>query len=230
MYKRQQLSVKDITVCCGNLLSEKKEAVKYIWNTLLKESKITPTWKNIISYWLEFKFTHSLLDYIETHIEDLICADSQCIGCDFFQEFIGTEISDNAFEVLLPYINVKSADIEINSVKETKVLLMIGCRYLEFTVKRYTEIKELFPGQGVEFILTNQEEYLALIHEIPMDSNLLEQLLLSNRLETKTAQSLLDNYGTKYMTDSIATNLQNMGISISLDIFKVAWNLSLIHI
>lgn len=222
--EHEQLSVKDITVCCGNLLSEKKEAVKYIWNTLLKESKITPTWKNIISYWLEFKFTHSLLDYIETHIEDLICADSQCIGCDFFQEFIGTEISDNAFEVLLPYINVKSADIEINSVKETKVLLMIGCRYLEFTVKRYTEIKELFPGQGVEFILTNQEEYLALIHEIPMDSNLLEQLLLSNRLETKTAQSLLDNYGTKYMTDSIATNLQNMGISISLDIFKVAWN------
>ena len=150
-------------------------------------------------------------------------ADSQCISDDFIRGFIGAKIADGAFETLLPCIRMDNFDIALDTVAESKVSIMINCRYFEFTVKRYEEINSSFPDLCVEFILQNQADYIDTIDTIQMDSNLLENLLFSNRLETKTTQTLFDTFSTEYMTNRIARNLKSMGLTINLEIFNAAW-------
>ncbi|WP_313184965.1 YobI family P-loop NTPase [Lacrimispora sp.] len=219
----EEFCMEDITCCCGELITEKASAVKGIWDSLFKNNKILPTWKNVNSYWSVFKFTQEFLNYIESHTEDLVSADCQCISDDFIRGFIGAGVADRVFETLLPHIRMNNFDIVLASVTENIVAIMIGCKYFEFTVAYYDEIKKTFPDLRAEFILQNQVEYIAVIDNIQMDANLLENLLFSNRLEAEKAQILFDTYGTQYMTNRIAGNLQSMGLTINLEIFNKAW-------
>lgn len=221
--QHEEFCMKDITCCCSGLITEKKTAVKVIWDTMLKNNKVFPTWENINSYWGVYKFTQDLLAYIEQHTEDLVGADSLCIGDDFIRGFIDTEIADGAFEILLPCIRMEDFNINLDSVSESKVSIMISCRYFEFTVVHYEEIKKSFPTLCVEFILQNQADYIAIIDSVPMDSNLLENLLFSDRIKGETTKIIFDTYGSKHMTNKIAGNLQVMGVAINLEIFNAAW-------
>ena len=221
--EHEEFCMEDITCCCSKLITEKKIAVKDIWDALLNNNKILPTWKNVNSYWLVFKFTTELLNYIENHTADLISDDCLCINDDFIRGFISAEIAAGVFGTLLPYMQINNFDIALASVTESRVAIMIGCKYFEFTVARYNEINMSFPDLCVEFILQNQVDYIAEIGNIQMDSNLLEDLLFSGRLETEKDKVLLDTYGTEYMTNRIAENLQTMGLTINLKIFNAAW-------
>lgn len=223
LIEHEEFCMEDITICCGNMMAERRKDVRDIWNAMLKNDKVFPTWVNVISYWAVFELTKELLTYIENHTEDLVSADSQCIGDDFKEEFIVSEVTDEVFEILLPCMQMDNFNIALDSVDESKVAIMIACKYFEFTTVRYKEIKELFPDLCVEFILQNQVDYFSEIHNIQMNSNLLESLLFSNRLGIEIAQVLLDTYGVEYMTDRIASSLQLMGLSINLDIFNAAW-------
>ena len=219
----EEFCMEDITCCCNDQIDGKKTAVKSIWDTLLRNNKIFPTWENVNSYWLVFKFSEDLLNYMESHTEDLVHADSQCIRDDFIRGFINAEIADGAFEELFPCVWMDNFDIALSSVAESKVSIMIHCKSFKFTVARYEEIRTSFPGLCVEFILQNQTDYFTVIDNIQMYSNLLENLLLSDRLEAEIAQMLLDTYGTEYMTNRIAANLQRMRVTINLEIFNASW-------
>ncbi len=219
----EEFSMEDITYCCSELIIEKKIAVKGIWDTLLKNNKIFPTWKNVNNYWSVFEFTQELLNYIESHIADLVSADCKCISDNFIRGFIGTEVADGVFEILLPHIRMNNFDIALASLTKSRVAIMIGCKYFEFTVTYYDEIKTSFPDLCVEFILQNQVDFIIAIDKIQMDSSLLENLLFSDRLEAEKSQILIDTYGTDCMTNRIASNLQAMGLTINLEIFNAAW-------
>lgn len=219
----EEFCMEDITCCCSELITEKKIAVRSIWDTLLKNNKILSTWKNVNNYWSVFKFTQELVNYIESHTTDLVNSDCQCIGDDFIREFIGSEVANEVFETLLPHIRMNNFDISLTSVTGIKAAIMIDCKYFNFTVAYYDEIKTLFPYLCVEYILQNQIEYITMIDNIQMDSILFENLLFSERLEAEKAQILLDAYGTEYMTNRIAGDLQAMGLTINLNIFKAAW-------
>ena len=219
--EHEEFCMADITCCCNDQITEKKTAVKEIWDALLENDKILPAWENVNRYWSVFKFTRSLLDFMESHIETLASADSQYISDDFIRGFISTEIADEAFKILLPCIRMNNFDITLDSVAESKISIMIGCKYFKFTAVRYEEIKNSFPDLCLEFILHNQADYIDAINDIKMDSNLLENLLFSNKIEI--TQQLLDTFGTEYMTNRIAKKLQAMGLTMNLKIFNAAW-------
>lgn len=221
--EHEEFCMDDITCCCKNQIAENKPAVKSLWDTLLNNNKILPTWENVNRYWSVFEFTQGLINYIENHIDDLGSADSQCISDDFIRGFIGTEIADGAFEVLLPCIRMDNFDIALDAIAESKVSIMINCKYFEFTVNSYEEINSSFPDLCVEFILQNQVDYIDIIDTIQIDSTLLENLLFSNKIEAKTTQTLLDTFSTRYMTNKIARNLKAIGVTINLKIFNAAW-------
>lgn len=221
--EHEEFCMDDITCCCKKQIPENKSAVKSLWDTLLKNNKILPTWENVNRYWSVFEFTQGMITYIENHIDELVSADSQCISDDFIRGFIAAEIADGTFEILLPCIRMNNFDIALDAVDKSKVSIMINCKYFEFTVNRYEEINSSFPDLCVEFILQNQADYIDAIDAIQMDSNLLEDLLFSNKIEAKTTKILLDNFSTQYMTNRIARNLKPMGITINLRIFNAAW-------
>ena len=138
------------------------------------------------------KCTNNNQNSIYNILDNLVNADSQCINDDFIRGFIGSEIADGAFEVLLPFIKMDNFDIALDTVAESKVSIMINCKYFEYTVDHYEEIDSSFPDLCVEFILQNQADYIDVIDNIEMNSNLLENLLFSNKIEAKTTQTLID--------------------------------------
>jgi len=219
----EEFCIADITCCCSDQIAEKKTAVKDLWDALMKNDKILPTWENVNRYWSVFKFNQNLLTFMESHIEDLASVDSQCISVDFIRGFISTEMADGTFKILLPCIRMDNFDIALDSIAESKVSIMIGYKYFDFTVARYEEIKKSFPDLCVEFILQNQADYIEVIDNIQMDSNLLENLLFSNKIEANITQTLLYTYSTEYMTNKIAGNLHAMGLTMNLEIFNAAW-------
>lgn len=221
--EHEEFCMEDITNCCGQLIPEKKTAVKNIWDTLLRNNKILSTWENVSRYWIVFKFTQEIMDYIEDHRDRLAVADSQCVDDDFIRGFINTEITDETFRILLPCIRTNSFDIALGSISKSKVSIMIDCQYFNFTAERYEEIKESYPDLCVKFILQYQDDYVAQINAIQMDSNLLESLLFSNSLKKEIAQTILKDFGAEYMSVRIAENLRTMRLSISLEIFNAAW-------
>lgn len=222
--EHEEFCLEDITYCCSAHITKNNIGVKHIWDTLLKNNKILPNWENVSSYWLIFKLSQELLDYIETHTEDLVSTDSKCVGDDLIREFINTDVDDGVLKKILPHIRMNNFDIGLSSIVQSKVAIMISCKYFEFTVARYNEIKNLYPDLCAEFILQNKDEYIEVIDNIQMNSNILEYLLLSNRLEIEKSQILIDTYGTKYMTNKIANCLNTIGVTINLEIFNAAWN------
>ena len=56
-----------IRSCCGDLASDRKDAVRMLWSTLLKREKMYLSWNNIYKYWEQFEFDEGLLEYIENH-------------------------------------------------------------------------------------------------------------------------------------------------------------------
>jgi hypothetical protein len=223
LIEHEEFCLDDITKCCENQIPDKKLDVNYLWDTLLKNNKINPTWENVNRYWSEFEMTPGLVTYIENHVDNLVNADRQCIGDDFIKELIAAEIDDEAIKVLLPCIRMDDFDISLDTVAKSKVSLMINCRYFEFSLGYYEVIRSSFPDFCVEFILQNQAEYLDEIGSIQMDSNLLENLLLSNKIEAKTAQTLLDTFSNQHMTKRIAKGMKGIGLIIDLKVFNAAW-------
>lgn len=221
--EHEQFCLEDITYCCSGLIAKKKSNVKTIWDCLLKKQKILTTWENLNNYWLTFEFSDELLDFIEANTEALLSADSSCIKDNFIYGFINSEIADGVFEILLPHIRMENFNIDLTSISENRISIMIACRYFVFTATRYEEVATSFPKQNVEFILQNQSDFLEVLDNIEMKSALLENLLFSERIEKETVKILFDRYGSKYMTERIAMNLQAFGLNINLEIFNAAW-------
>lgn len=220
----EEFILNDIEHCCKSQIDENKSAVNNVWNMLLESNKVFPTWENANSYFSIFKFLPNLITYIEAHVDEFKIANSQCVENDFIREFVKAEIDDKVFDSLLPQLRMDEFDIALNTLTEGKVSTMIGCRYFDFSVERFEEIKESHPDLCAGFILQNQEAYIENIDSIQMDDELFEALLFADELEAETAQALVDTFGTQHMTARIAHNLSALKITMNLQIFNTAWS------
>lgn len=140
----------------------------------------------------------------------------------FAEEFITSTIDDAAFEKLLPQLELEF-DIPIEKVEKQKVGILIKKKYIPFDVNKYSEIKAVYPDVCPDFILYNQEEYMKVMENIPMEETLLETLLFSSVLDFSNEKILLETFGENYMTLKIAENLANSAMPINKSVFTVAW-------
>lgn len=219
----ENFCVEDIEECCGTLVDEKQEEVKKCWNRLMQKNKVCLGWDNIDSYWRKFGFTKELIHYMDLNSERLQSIENEYTNEDFIREFIQSSVDEITFESLLTQLRLDDLKVSLDKIKDTRVAIMIRNRYFPFDVVRYNELKAIYPDLCAEFILYNQDEYIEVAENIPMDCDLLEHLLLSQKIEEEKVKILLDIYGTKYMTVKIAENLHNLSDSINVGLFDAAW-------
>lgn len=222
LVNHEEICVDDISECCGKFDSDFDKDVKILWNELLDKEKVSLKWENIKCYWDRYKITQELLQYIETNSEQLACLKNQCLKKEFAEEFITSAIDDSAFEKLLPQLELEF-DIPIETVEKQKVEILIKKKYIPFDIKKYDEIKEVYPDLCPDFILYNQAEYMEVMEKIPMGETLLETLLLSSVLDSSNAEVLLNVFGENYMTTHIAQYLLQIDVKISISVFNTAW-------
>lgn len=224
--ENENFYVDDITTFCLDMWEENREYFVLIWNTIISNGKLKPTWQNFKIYWEYLGHTDTSINYMCMNVEVLIEDDSTCIDDEaFIKEFIKFDIEQACFAKLLRKLPWDDFDIQLNTLSEEKISTMINLRYLKFTVERYNELSEDFPDLCFEFIVLNQHEYMLVRDEINIDSKIFELLIFDKRFAKSNAQCLLEDYGSKYMTSRIAQNINSIGININIDIFDAAWKL-----
>lgn len=60
--------------CCGRYLDDddSKEAVRTIWNFILANNQVVPTWSNYNEYHKQYGSTNELLKFFNVNMDDLI--------------------------------------------------------------------------------------------------------------------------------------------------------------
>ena len=136
-------------------------------------------------------------------------------------------MADFASEVekkLIPILRMNTFNLDITSIGESTLRIMIDCRYFEFTANHYSAIAGVSPDIGVEFILKNQDAYMDLKNSISMSIDLFERLMFSNSLQEEDKSQLFSEYAENCMTEKIALQMNSLHLPITKDIFNAAWN------
>ena len=161
--------------CAGKHVRANKNAWMSVWNALLKKNAVKVSWENVFDYWKVYQFSEALKEYVGLHTKELAEIDAAVVNDSFIKAFIEADFEQEIEQKLLPVLRLEKFDLEISSIAEPTLRIMVNCHYFEFTADRYTAVNDVSSEIGIKFILKNQEDYMSLSDSIPMTSSLLEQ-------------------------------------------------------
>lgn len=224
LIKQESFHLDSIEECACEQVHAEKDNWITVWNALLEKGAVTVSWENVLDYWKVYQVSDELKEYISHHAEELSGMDTVSVKDDFIKAFINTDFKIEVRQKLLPVLKLNNFDLDITSLDESTLRIMIACNYFEFTVERYSVISSISPDIAAKFILKNQNEYMELKENIPMSGNLLERLLFSKCFSVKNKNQLFTEYAENYMTEKIAEQMKELNMPVTKDIFNIAWN------
>ncbi len=213
-----------IEECAGDQVQAESDTWRPVWNTLLSENAINISWENIVSYWKVYKLSDELKKFISSHVDELSTMDTIAVDDELIQMFVMADFVSEVKKKLIPVLRMKTFNLDISSIDESTLRIMINCKYFEFSVNHYTAIADISPAIGTDFILENQDEYMDLRKSISMSTDLFERLMFSNGLKQENKAQLFSEYAEDCMTEEIALQMNELHLPITKDIFYAAWN------
>lgn len=224
LIKRENFRVKNIEDCAYLNEDEEKGEWKHVWDTLLKENKVDVNWKNVIVYWRKYRLSQELMRYISQQAETLTGIDTHGVNDEFIKDFINADFTEEVFKIMLPALRLEKFDLDIASISEPVLNIMIDCNYFEFTVDRYESIAAKSEKLSLGFVLMNQDAYMKLKDDIGMSESLFEQLILNDDFNYDNKCQLFSEYAEDYMTGKIAVHMKTLKMPVSKTIFEAGWN------
>ena len=223
LIKQESFHLDSIEECACKQVHAEKDNWITVWNALLEKGAVTVSWENVLDYWKVYQVSDELKEYISHHAEELSGMNTVSVEDDFIKTFINADFKIEVKQKLLPVLKLNDFDLDITSLDESTLRIMIACNYFEFTVERYSVISSISPDIATKFILKNQNEYMELKENIPMSGNMLEQLLFSKCFSVKNKNQLFTEYAENYMTEKIAEQMKELNMPVTKDIFNIAW-------
>lgn len=223
LIKQESFHLDSIEECACEQVHAEKDNWITVWNALLEKGAVTVSWKNVLDYWKVYQVSDELKEYISHHAEELSGMDTASVEDDFIKAFINANFKIEVKQKLLPVLKLNDFNLDITSLDEFTLRIMIACNYFEFTVERYSVISSISPDIATDFILKNQDKYMELKENIPMSGNLLEWLLFSKCFSVKNKNQLFTEYAENYMTEKIAEQMKELNMPVTKDIFNIAW-------
>ena len=224
LIEHENMCISKLESCCSDRLQESPDSVRQIWDFLLENQKLKPTWENILIYKNAFDFTPKLISFMVSVSAELGKENTDNIPHSFIQDFI--KANDNeAFPILIPHLRLDPFDVPLSQIAEENVSILIDYHHIPFTPDQVRELRKQYPSLQEKFILQNQADAFAELDSVPMDQNLFQELLLDPRLESQYRQTLFDSYYQKYLNAQIADKVDELGISVNHDEFEEVWQL-----
>lgn len=224
LIKKENFQLCKLDECLGAELAEtkNKEKIKFIWDSILNENKVLATWENILIYWKNYNITECLKQFITINTDCLEKDNKIFMEDDFIRDFIKADFNDEVIEKLLPLLRMKEFDLDLDSLRQNILEIMVECNYFEFNIQYYDQIMEVNPDIALKFIINNQQQFVSLLDDFKMTSNLLEKLLFDDKIDLEIKRALFDQYAVDYMTEYIAENMNDVGFSVTEKIFEEA--------
>ena len=221
---KENFKLDSIEDCAGEQVLDDSDAWSNVWNTLLAEGKIDISWENIMAYWRVYGLSTVLRKYISMNVIELTTKDVSIVNDEFIGTFIESDFSIDVEEKILPILRMDSFNLDISSIKESTLKIMIDCNYFEFTAGKYSIIAEDSLELGVDYILNNQTAYMEQRAEIPMSCDLMDKLLLDKRFHQENKEILFSEHAECFMTEKLALNMHALNLPVTTNIFNAAWN------
>lgn len=224
--RHESFMVEDMSSCLSELFPDEADGVRQIWVEIISSEKMICTWSNVYTYWANYGYTDILISYIENHVSELSnenYPDVEDFG--FVEDFIRSEVQCSEFEQLIAKLPKTEITEMIADIKEDKMLVLIKQGYLEFNVKTLETISKEQPQLVFEYIICNQNEFMNIHNDFSVDGQLIEMLVLDDRMEACNADVLLNVYGVDNMNSTIAKHIIEKRRNITIDVFLKAWEL-----
>ena len=201
------------------------EVVHEIWNSMLINEKIKPTWENVAHFWGGFSFSEELCEYIASHVNDLAERSTCCCDDNFIKGFItDAECNNDVYKKLLPYLKMSDFDLPLGDLSEDMINLMVDINYFEFTVARYEYISEHYHDIAINYIIKNQKKFIEQVEKIEMSTELLSEILNNASIRRNIKYKLFDMFAEEYMSAGVVEYILENRIEISKSCFSIAWN------
>ena len=171
-----------------------------------------------------YQFNDELKSYVSDHEDELAGMDTSIISDEFIKAFIQSNPANQTKEKLLPVLRLRKFDLDIASLDQNTLQIMVDCNYFEFISERYDSIYSVFPDIAVKFILKNQNQYMMLRETISMTSNLFERLILSADFEKENRNKIFSDYAETYITETVVRCIKSLSLPMTKNIFNSAWN------
>lgn len=225
--EHEKISFESFEDCCSNLLEQNESAVRVLWDALLNGNKVSSTWRNVLKYWNAFQFTQELETFIEKNANILHADSSPVESEEFIRSFIKSEISVDAFRILIHKIGHVDMDVEFSEISEEHMTVLIDSNLISFSSDSLERLTKFHPLLQIVFISKHQDAFVDDINSIEMSGSLFEGLLQSNEISSETANAVVKRFGESFMTESCVQIIISKQYLMTNQIFHVAWNLDL---
>lgn len=224
LVEQENFYIDSINECAGEHVRTNRDDWMPVWDALLKKNAAKISWENVFDYWEVYQFSEALKNYVALHAEKLVEMDTTVIDDSFIKALIVADFEQKIEQKILPVLRLKKFDLDIASIEESTLRIMIDCNYFGFTADRYSNVNAVSSDAGLRFVIKNQEEYMSLRDSIPMTSSLLEQLIFNDDFDADNRIQVFSDYAENYMTDTIAMQMRSHDLPVTKDIFVAAWN------
>ncbi len=224
LVEQEKFHIDYIDDCASEHVRANKSGWMPVWDALLKKNVAKMSWENVYGYWKVYQFSDTLKNYVALHAEKLAKMDTTVIDDNFIKAFLAADFELEIEQKLLPVLRLEKFDLDIASIEESKLRIMIDCNYFGFTADRYSNVNTVSSEAGSRFIIKNQEEYMNLKDNIPMTSSLLEQLVFNDDFDAENRSQVFCDYAESHMTEKIAMQMRLRDLPVTKDIFVAAWN------
>lgn len=222
LVRQEQFELSNIDDCAGDLAREEKENWNAVWNELLTKNVIVPDWGNVITYWEIFGLTDTLKEFVSTQADALEEADTSAVGDKFIKEFINFGFDTEVERKLIPMLKLDNFDLDVSTIDQSTLQIMIDCRYFEFSAERYTKLAAIDPELGMAYITQNQAEFMSAKGSISMSSSLFESLISSKSIQKEYKDDLFTEYAERYMTEGVAMKMATSKLPVTKKIVDTA--------
>lgn len=219
----EEFCVTSISDFCGNLIDDKPECIKLIWDQLFKEDKVVADWKNINTYYNKFRFTSELKEYISSKCDKIIRTENDAVNDELKKEIIISDINDTIFRKIIDSLEVHGNIPSFEMIPENKMKILIENKSVLFSSSNYDIIAETHPKLKSEFLVINQNEYINCIDDITMDSVLLFDLVNHKNCSYNLKQKLIIRFAVVFMSDTLAQIILDNNYQIDRNVFLKMW-------
>lgn len=208
---KEKVSWDELDECCKNNVEKDKK--KEIWNYLFDNRRISCTWKNFESYYIEFGITIELSDWFNENCSDVVKSektdkiDNECIK----NIIINPEITVQAVGQIVDNYNCdEEIEFNVSKLPEDKIYVLIRKHYIRYSLSNTEKIKSnAIDGFGIycrEYI----DQFINDLPSVSLNESevvmLLNDTTIDKHFKPKILKKISAGIITKKLAQTIASN------------------------
>ena len=221
---KEKVSWDELDECCKNNVEKDKK--KEIWNYLFDNRRISCTWKNFESYYVEFGITIELSDWFNENCSDVVKSektdkiDNECIK----NIIINPEITVQAVGQIVDNYNCdEEIEFNVSKLPEDKIYVLIRKHYIRYSLSNTEKIKSnAIDGFGIycrEYI----DQFINDLPSVSLNESEVVMLLNDTTIDKHFKPEILKKISAGIMTKKLAQTIASNQFDVDKVYVERAW-------